>query len=254
VDMIDLKEQIKRNFSKSAKVYDDYATIHREVANSVLGQVPEKDYKYILDIGTGTGFLAFGLAERFNKSKIFAIDIAPGMIEHARAKSPYSNIQFLEGDGEKIPFADNTFDLVVSSSSFQWMHPGKCFSEVKRVLKPGQSSYFSFFGPKTLIELKDIMGDRTHVKYPSPKELKKILNKLKFTNIELKSEIYKESFEDFMALLQFIKHLGAQTAKDPLGFNSRKALTEASWIYKKKYGYNSGIIASFEIIYGRMRN
>lgn len=252
--MIDFKEQIKRNFSKSAKVYDDYATLHRDVANKVLNQVPEKDYKYILDIGTGTGFLAFGLAERFKKAKIFAIDIAPGMIEHAKAKSPYSNIQFQEGDGEKIPFADNTFDLVVSSSSFQWMHPEKCFSEVKRVLKTSNDSHFSFFGPKTLVELKDIMGDKTHVKYPSPKELKKVLSKLKFTNIELRSEIYKESFSDFMDLLKFIKHLGAQTAKDPLGFESRKTLTEASWIYKKKYGYKSGILASFEIIYGEIKN
>lgn len=237
--MKDIKEKIKRNFSRSAKSYDDYASLHKEIAKRVLSDIPEKGYKYILDIGTGTGFLAYGLAERFKKAKIFAIDLAPGMVEHARAKNPYPNIQFQEGDGEKIPFGKETFDLAVSSSSLQWMNCNKCFLEVKRVLKPEGDFYFSMFGPKTLCELKEVMGNKT------------ILEKLK--GIKSYSEIKQEIFPDFMALLNFIKGLGAQSGPVSLGLESRKVLANAEKEYNKRYGCERGIIATFEIIYGSMR-
>jgi len=243
-----MKEKIKRNFSKSASKYDAYASLHKEIAGRVLSQIPEDDYKYILDIGTGTGFLAYGLAESFKKAKVFAVDLAPGMIEHARAKNPYPNIQFQEGDGEKIPFGNDTFDLVVSSSSFQWMDPKKCFFEVKRVLKPEGDFVFSFFGPKTLQELKGIVGDKSFYKYPGAKELKKLFEKLGFKSVGLISEVKKDVFPDFMTMLRFLKGLGAQTGRD----GSKKPLRLAEVEYNKKCSCKGGIRATFEIVYGGM--
>ena len=55
-----------------------------------------------------------------------------------------------------LPFADGIFDLVVSTSTFQWLAAlEKAFSEAKRVLTPGGTFLFALFGEGTLHELKN---------------------------------------------------------------------------------------------------
>jgi len=96
----------------------------------------------VLDIGTGSGLLAIELAKASKCNfDIVAIDISENMIkkarENARRCGVENRIRFLVGTAAALPFADNSFDLVISYASLHhWFQPGVVFNEVARVLKP----------------------------------------------------------------------------------------------------------------------
>ena len=247
-----IKEKIKRNFSKSAPHYDEYAHLQKEIAGRLIEQIKETEFCQILDIGCGTGYLALALAEKFPNASLSAIDLAPGMIEYASLKNPFANLQFSEGDGEKLEFSDQRFDLVVSSSAFQWMDPNLSFTEVKRVIKPGGKFYFSLFGPATLAELKS--NEEEH----RPNNLKAIsladlLRGIGFEDVAVASSIKRAIFPDFMSLLRLLKDLGAQSSSAPVGFGSRRILVERALSYTRKFMDKDGIYASFEVLFGKGR-
>ena len=87
----------------------------------------------ILDLGTGTGFLArIVLKHDFN---VIGLDISEDMLAVAKKKAPDTTL--VRGDAERIPLKDDSVDLIVS----RWVlwtlpHPGSALEEVVRVLKP----------------------------------------------------------------------------------------------------------------------
>ena len=92
----------------------------------------------ILDVGTGTGFLALLLAELGHDCK--AIDLAPGMIEQARelARQRGVNVRFEVGDAESLAEADAAYDLVISRNLLWTLpDPRRALLDWRRVLKPG---------------------------------------------------------------------------------------------------------------------
>jgi ubiquinone/menaquinone biosynthesis C-methylase UbiE len=87
-----------------------------------------------LDLGTGTGAGALWLARQFPEARVTGLDISEAMIEQARAKLPADlsgRVEFLVGDAEGLPFADDSFELVAQISVPVF------FDEVARVLAPG---------------------------------------------------------------------------------------------------------------------
>jgi ubiquinone/menaquinone biosynthesis C-methylase UbiE len=95
----------------------------------------------VLDIGTGTGRLAIELARaRDCHFDIVALDISADMLEKARESARlYSiadRIEFVRASAEALPFAESSFDLVVSYASLHhWFHPEAVFNEIARVTK-----------------------------------------------------------------------------------------------------------------------
>ncbi|MDE6014487.1 MAG: methyltransferase domain-containing protein [Acetatifactor sp.] len=75
----------------------------------------------ILDIGTGTGYLAFPLAEKFPTASVCGIDIADVIVEKNNAtvkEKGIRNLSFEVFDGLKYPFPDESFDLIVTRYAF----------------------------------------------------------------------------------------------------------------------------------------
>ena len=88
-----------------------------------------------LDLATGTGDLAFALAER--GARVVGLDITPRMIELARAKSN-GRTRFLVGDMCALPFADQVFDVVTTGYGLRNVPDlALAIAEIHRVLKPG---------------------------------------------------------------------------------------------------------------------
>jgi len=70
--------------------------------------------------------------------QLVGIDPAPSMIEVARAESADERLSFSVGVAEHLPFLDQTFDLVVSTTSFDhWSDQQSGLSECARVMTPG---------------------------------------------------------------------------------------------------------------------
>jgi SAM-dependent methyltransferase len=96
----------------------------------------------VIDLGSGAGNDAFvARHETGETGKVIGIDFTPAMIDKARAnaeKLGFHNVEFRQGDIEKMPVTANTADVIVSNCVLNLV-PNKqeVFKEIYRVLKPG---------------------------------------------------------------------------------------------------------------------
>jgi ubiquinone/menaquinone biosynthesis C-methylase UbiE len=93
-----------------------------------------------IDIGCGSGDLAVELAKR-SKFKIIGLDIDPDhrpfFEKRVRMAGFADRISFVQGDAQKLPFPDDSADLIVSRGALIFIPDiGRCLREVDRVLKP----------------------------------------------------------------------------------------------------------------------
>ena len=111
--------------------------MHRASLNAVRasGAPPRR----ILDVGCGTGRLLARAAAVFPGAGLAGVDPAAGMVAEAAASlSADVDARFVRGAAERLPFADGSFDLVLSSMSFHhWADQRTALGEVRRVLRPG---------------------------------------------------------------------------------------------------------------------
>jgi len=101
-----------------------------------------KEGEVVLDLGSGAGFDCFLAAARVGqKGKVIGIDMTLEMIEKARdnaKKNRVKNVEFLLGEIENLPVADNSVDVVISNCVINLStEKSRVFKEIYRVLKPG---------------------------------------------------------------------------------------------------------------------
>jgi ubiquinone/menaquinone biosynthesis C-methylase UbiE len=120
---------------------------YRELAQRVaaLG-IP--DGGKVLDVGTGTGFVAIEVAKalRGRDVQVVGLDLSPAMLslaaENAQRAGLNGAVTWREGNAYDIPFADSEFDAVISNDSLHhWENPVAIFNEIARVVKP-EGAYF----------------------------------------------------------------------------------------------------------------
>jgi SAM-dependent methyltransferase len=106
----------------------------------------------IVDIGCGTGELAVAISKRLRESRIVGLDSSPSMLLWAsRHETTDGRLRFLVGDGAKLPFADGSVDMVVSTLSLHhWTDPSAVMAEIDRVLRPGASALVYDLGLLTM--------------------------------------------------------------------------------------------------------
>ncbi len=140
-------------------------SIRELVINTFLGSESE-----VLDVGCNTGYCSFEIAS-LAKCKVVGLDINKNMIKSATSlRDQYypnlkNKISFLQGDGEKLPFEDNSFDLVMSGGSTAFIPDiQKALNEYKRVCRPwgfiGDINFYYHTDPpkKMLNKLNKLLG------------------------------------------------------------------------------------------------
>ncbi|MEP6746669.1 MAG: arsenite methyltransferase [Bacteroidota bacterium] len=138
----------------STEVYnimsDDYSDLKGYNADADLGLgcgLPTQFAKIktgntVIDLGSGAGNDCFiARAEAGEDGKVIGIDFTPAMISKAKinaANLGFANVEFRQGDIEKIPVSANVADVIVSNCVLNLV-PNKdnVFKEIFRVLKPG---------------------------------------------------------------------------------------------------------------------
>ncbi len=97
----------------------------------------------VLDVGCGTGTLAIAAARRVGETgAVVGVDPSPELLARARRKARRARVDagFETAHGEELPFADASFDLVLSSLVFHHLSHDVLRSsaqEIRRVLRPG---------------------------------------------------------------------------------------------------------------------
>src|SRR5919201_1762932 len=96
----------------------------------------------VLDLGSGAGTDSLIAAQMVGETgRVTGVDMTPAMLAKARAAAAQmglSNVQFVEGEAERLPFPDESFDVVISNGVIDLI-PDKdaVFAELHRVLAPG---------------------------------------------------------------------------------------------------------------------
>jgi len=121
-----------------SKVYDRVNPVfwNEEMRDEALDLLDLSSEDRVLDVGCGTGFATVGLLER--TPRVEGLDQSVHQLEKAREKEALTDVEFVRGDAENLPYADETFDAVWSSGSIEyWPSPVEALAEARRVTKPG---------------------------------------------------------------------------------------------------------------------
>ena len=140
--------EITRHPVGSRGFFDDLDQYHFEKLHHLLRLVPFDDFpgRSVLEVGCGAGV---DLA-RFAKggAEVTGVDLAPSAIALARANFEQQGLQgrFEVADGERLPFPDNSFDMVFAHGVVQYTaNPRQLVEECRRVLKPGGEAIFQVY-------------------------------------------------------------------------------------------------------------
>ena len=108
----------------------------------------------VLDYGCGHGMAAVVLAR--GGARVTAFDLSAGYLceAHERARANGVHVRFLQADGERLPFADATFDRVWGNAVLHHLDLTVAGREIRRVLRPGGVAVFCEpWGENPLLDL-----------------------------------------------------------------------------------------------------
>ena len=111
-----------------------------KIANDIVERMGKGT---ILDLGSGTGYLSIEIAKSSPSLQVYGIDLSRQMVKIARRHARgVDNARFVFGNAAKLPFKDNSIDLVVSTgASHHWRTPRNVFDECYRVLRTGKEAW-----------------------------------------------------------------------------------------------------------------
>jgi malonyl-CoA O-methyltransferase len=260
------RRRVQQAFTLHAGEYDTHACVQKRVVARIAGllrDLPATPQR-VLDIGSGTGMLLRKLAGLYPATELIGIDLSIGMGLKARTNlAMHHGVRLLTGDAEALPFRDRTFDLVVSTSTFQWLEnlDAVC-AETFRVLAPGGCFIFALFGRQTLFELRGSYRhawersghgpeERTHT-FHAATEVKAALGHACFNDACVSSELEVEYHPDVPTLLRSLRRIGAGNAAlaGSRGLAERRVMLDMMNIYQREHAVDGRIPATYEVIYG----
>lgn len=137
--MQDYKENSRRAFDRQAPTYDtaSFGSHARGLYPILLSQLAQLPRRRVLDVGCGTGELLRMVGERFPETTRTGLDLSAEMLSVARHKLG-EGVELVQGDAERLPFADGAFDVVLCCDSFHhYPNPRAALAQFARVLQPG---------------------------------------------------------------------------------------------------------------------
>jgi malonyl-CoA O-methyltransferase len=242
-----LTNRIRQAFTDAADQYDILTSLHKEIGRELVKKHTHQDAASLLDVGTGTGYVAGKLKFFFPESLVVGLDLSEGMLD--KAQEQYGGISWMQGDAQALPFAKESFNLVFSNLAYQWIADlPLAFKEVHRVLAPKGSLNCTLFGFKTCEELFTCLDSKDIIRLPTQAQVESSLQKAGFTTIKTDYELIKVEFKDVFELLGWLKKIGANRLNNGI-FLGKQKLQKVNERYRQQFPYNQGICASFEVIW-----
>lgn len=221
VPISEKRNLVKNVFSEVAPVYDlmnDLMSlgIHRLWKKEFVKLILESNHNHILDVGGGTGDIAFKLKEKNTKLKTYVFDINKQMILKGKERSLdlgyLNNITWILGNAENLPFKDNYFCAYTTAFCFRNLtNIAEALKEAYRVLKKGGKFYclefskvendtlaklYKLWSFKVIPKIGQIMAKNKNAyqylvesidKFYAPLDYKLLIEQAGFTNVSYKS-------------------------------------------------------------------
>jgi ubiquinone/menaquinone biosynthesis C-methylase UbiE len=131
-----VSEAVHKRFGETAAAIAAVQDMRGEETERRLARLlPLTGEERALDVGTGAGAIAIGLAPLVRE--VVGIDLVPELLGEARKRAP-ANVSFIEGDAYALPFPSDSFDLVATARTLHHVQrPELVLAEMRRVLRPG---------------------------------------------------------------------------------------------------------------------
>jgi ubiquinone/menaquinone biosynthesis C-methylase UbiE len=141
LELNEYKQDVADLYDRRSQTYDDSKWL-AQICHRLLEYSQISAGQTILDIGTGTGHLAFASAQVVgDQGQVIGIDISTRMLEQARIKvdaSRINNIQLQLADAETLDYPTNNFDHILCANTFPWLENKEATLRLwYQFLKPG---------------------------------------------------------------------------------------------------------------------
>jgi ubiquinone/menaquinone biosynthesis C-methylase UbiE len=180
--------------ANTAEVMNEYV----ELAHRVADELPKGSS--VLEVAPGPGYFSIELA-RLGRYTISGLDISHTFVKMAAQKAAEAGVRvnFTQGSASNMPFPRESFDFLLCRAAFKnFAKPVPALQEMCRVLKPG--------GRGLIIDLRRD-ADRgeidRHVNGMGLSVVNRVLTRLAFRTMLLKSAYSREQFEGMLAQTQF---------------------------------------------------
>jgi malonyl-CoA O-methyltransferase len=253
------QRNVGARFSAAADTYLEASLLQDRVARHVINNVSGTvNPGCVFDAGCGPGRLLVKARQRWPEAELLGVDIAPGMVEKAREVfSGDSRATFKEGDMGAYP-GEKAFDLVISSSSLQWLRPFDAgFKHVVNLCKPGGYVSVGFMLDGTLGELREARRAVAPQKealgrLPLLREVEAVVKSLPGYHLHHLEQTPECCYEaSGAAVLRYVHDTGVtggdvSRGEAPLTRREIRALAE--W-YDQHYLTTKGAVMTFEVAY-----
>lgn len=248
------KRQVAASFSRAAASYDSVAELQRAVGNELLARLPASIApRRWLDVGCGTGYFSRVLGELLPASQGVALDIAEGMLNHARPLGGAEH--FIAGDAERLPLQDASCGLIFSSLAVQWCaNFDAVLSEACRVLQPGGVLSFASLCVGTLDELREswrAADGLVHVnRFRTFEAYQQLCAASDMRVVSLERQPHVLHYPDVRSLTHELKALGAHNLNPgrPGGLTGRARIVALVDAYEQ-FRQAQGLPATYQVVY-----
>ena len=180
--------------ANTGKTLDEFTKLAQRIAS----QLPPGSS--LLEVAPGPGYFSIELAKLAPYS-ITGLDISHTFVEIARQKAAEAGVRvdFKQGNASNMPFASETFDFLLCRAAFKnFGQPVRALQEMCRVLKPGGRGLIIDLrrdaSPESMNRAVDAMGLSA---------VNKIMTKLTFRFMLIKTAYTKEQFQQILAQASF---------------------------------------------------
>ncbi|MFF4716542.1 class I SAM-dependent methyltransferase [Streptomyces eurythermus] len=148
--MLDVKQDVHNRFRTSPTSMVDHM-----IANLRLTGTED-----LLDLGCGNGFILEHLRPHLAQGTITGLDIAPAVLEAARRRlqGTATPCTWIEGSADELSMLDeDSFDRVMANYMIHYVPDlDRCFTEVRRVMRPGGIFHLTTDRPDSMLEMYDV--------------------------------------------------------------------------------------------------
>jgi ubiquinone/menaquinone biosynthesis C-methylase UbiE len=195
--------------ANTAEVLNEY----RDLAKRIAGQLPQGSN--VLEVAPGPGYFCIELA-KLGSYAITGLDISRTFVKMAAKKAEEAgvSVNFTQGSASNMPFPRGSFDFLLCRAAFKnFAKPVDALREMCRVLKPG--------GRALIIDLRGDASPDTlsrHVDGMGLSAVNRVLTKLAFRTMLLKSAYTREQFQQMLSQTEFAS---VEIAGHDIGFEIR---------------------------------
>ncbi len=247
------KQHIQNNFNKVAPNYLTNTNIQKITGLNIANLITKQNIKCdsdcrMLDLGSGPGSL---LHTNLTMSNMVLYDISIAMLKQGINQQQNNRVV---GDAITLPFADNSFDYVISNLMLQWViDKNLVFNELYRILKPQGKIILTVLVKPSLWQLQqvwqEIDGNSHTLNFITDDELKSLVFQNNLTITEITNTEHIMQFNSYNNIMKHFKNSGTSITKQhSKGLYTKNTINKVHELYNTKFGLNGCLPLSYHYL------